>query len=146
MSRTVLPLVWLAAPGWPLPADLPPLADLGPAEAGQARLAALREPVALADAVQLASRLACVPGVERAGWVEPDRVVALGPAGPVPVLRRVRGAWEPIGAATSAATSGGSDLRSRAPGSSTPEIRLPLSPGVAAVLSTARLRLGLART
>ncbi len=156
MSRTVMPLVWLAGPGWPLPAELPPLADLAPAEGRGARLAALRDRIALAEAVPFASRLARVPAAERVGWVELDRVVVIGPAGPVLALRCVRGAWEPVSAAPCPAPSPGtrpSRARSRAvpatplraPGSSTAGIRLPLSPGAAAVLSTARLRLGLAR-
>lgn len=125
MCRAVIPLVWLAPPGWPLPADLPPVADLAPVEDGVARLAALREPVAAAGAAPLACRLARLPGVERAGWLEPDRVLVLGPPGPVPVLRRAGRAWEAVGRGVAAP---------------------PVSPGVRAVLSAARLRLGLART
>lgn len=115
MSANVLPLVWLDAPGRSLPEGLPPLSDLAPAEPGGPRLAVLAQLVGSANASAAAARLAALSGCAAAGWLEPDRVVALRGGRPERVLRRVPGRWE---------------------GS------LPLSSGAAAALGAARLRLG----
>lgn len=132
MSLTALPVVWLSPPGWPLPEELPPLGDLAPAEPGGVRVGVLRDPVPVAEAAAVAARLAGLPGVTRAGWLEPDRVVIIGPSGPVPLLRRVAGRWAPTGPGWPGSGEPG-------PGDE------GLAPGTAAVLSAGRLRLGLAR-
>ncbi len=120
-------VVWLRPPGWPLPEGLPPLGDLAPADPGAPRLAVVRDPVPRSQAAAVAAGIAALPGVARAGWLEPGRVVAIGESGPEPILRRAGGRWEPLEAAARETVDAG------------------LGPDAAAALSAGRLRLVLAR-
>jgi hypothetical protein len=111
-----VPLAWLAPGTRELPADLAPAVDLAASRPNGPRLLALAP---APDAPGAAARLRDLPGVERAGWLESDRVLTAGSPARVVAWRTAR-AWR------------------QADGT-------PVAPGEAAVLSTARLRLAQGR-